>query len=732
MHTTARDRLVQVLAGDSAARSDVGTFTLPGDALTLRVRDVGPVAMPVRAAQAKKLIAVARRAKFGLGEETLSDTSVRDTWELTPDQITLGGPKWDAHLGAALAHLRHELGLPAHAQLRAELHSLLIYGKGQFFLPHQDSEKHDDMIATLVVWLPSAHTGGELVVDDGGTDRIFHSPHNELTLIAFYADRRHEVKPVRSGHRITLTFNLMLTEPPTSNADVGQAAQVSRHLAEHFTEPVPHGRDGDDVHEPIRLAFLLDHEYTQVGLQSGRFKGADAAWVAVLRQAAQEVGCETAFALAEVKELRPAIPKGQIPRASGYYAGYGDLWDYGAAGYSDDVADYDLGPLQYSDVTLGWWVRADGSAAEPINLRLDENEVCAATPSGSMTPHAAEFQGWMGNEGRSIERWYRRAAVVIWPKEKSFPARAQAAPEWALTTLQQQIEAGDLDEARSDAASLAPVWRRLEEHLLRPALDVAVGLRDPVAARVVLEPFGLGILAAEHAAGLAALGREYGDPWVAELIGRWAINGHFARVERTTWVVHTLPSLSRALREHDASVLADHIGERAWRWLAARIDICDHSFHGDGRCPEVPDLGLPLARVLEAVSDEAGAPITAALRAQDDDVMGLLIATLQAHRPPSRAAFRAIADDCRDRVARLADVSGRTSDDAAKPWTGCGCELCLRLAEFLASESEHTLKWPLAGPGRKHVLRHIDTAGLPVRHLIWREGRPFTLVLQKT
>ena len=45
---------------------------------------------------------------------------------------------------------------------------MLVYGKGQFFLPHQDSEKDDSMVGTLVVSLPSHHTGGELVVSMPG------------------------------------------------------------------------------------------------------------------------------------------------------------------------------------------------------------------------------------------------------------------------------------------------------------------------------------------------------------------------------------------------------------------------------------------------------------------------------------------------------------------------------------------------------------------------------------
>ena len=37
--------------------------------------------------------------------------------------------------------------------MRAEPHALLVYGKGQFFLPHQDSEKDEAMAGTLVISL---------------------------------------------------------------------------------------------------------------------------------------------------------------------------------------------------------------------------------------------------------------------------------------------------------------------------------------------------------------------------------------------------------------------------------------------------------------------------------------------------------------------------------------------------------------------------------------------------
>jgi hypothetical protein len=74
----------------------------------------------------------------------------------------------------------------------------------------------------------------------------------------------------------------------------------------------------------------------------------------------------------------------------------------------------------------------------------------------------------------------------------------------------------------------------------------------------------------------------------------------------------------------------------------------------------------------------------------------------------------------------------RAEDDWSIERTGCGCAECLRLETFLGSRSERTHEWPLAKPGRQHVHRQVNDAGLPVRHATRRQGRPFTLTLEKT
>ena len=156
------------------------------------------------------------------------------------------------------------------------------------------------MVGTLVVSLPSAHTGGELVVEHGGESVTYRTSKEELSFVAFYADCRHEVKPVKSGYRVTLTLNL-LADSETDAHGAGPAADLAHCLTEHFTTPATRRYGGTNLDPPNRLVSLLDHGYTQRGLNWNRLKGVDAERAALLCAAAKGAGCEAVLALAEVK-----------------------------------------------------------------------------------------------------------------------------------------------------------------------------------------------------------------------------------------------------------------------------------------------------------------------------------------------------------------------------------------------------------------------------------------------
>ena len=69
------------------------------------------------------------------------------------------------------------------------------------------------MFGTLVLSLPSKHTGGELVVSFEGVNVVADFAENsgdyKISYAAFYADCDHEIEPITSGYRVCLVYNLV-------------------------------------------------------------------------------------------------------------------------------------------------------------------------------------------------------------------------------------------------------------------------------------------------------------------------------------------------------------------------------------------------------------------------------------------------------------------------------------------------------------------------------------------
>ena len=79
MGRTARERLARLLDDAEAPGSFSAQILASADALRVEVVGLGAVQTPVRGPLAKKLIAVGRPAKFGRGEQTLTDTARHTT-----------------------------------------------------------------------------------------------------------------------------------------------------------------------------------------------------------------------------------------------------------------------------------------------------------------------------------------------------------------------------------------------------------------------------------------------------------------------------------------------------------------------------------------------------------------------------------------------------------------------------------------------------------------------------
>ncbi len=736
-----RDHLAVLLVGDDSPTAFSASRSVPTKDLALEVRGVGPIELPVSQATARQLCQVARPARYGQGERTVLDRAVRDTWEIPKSRVKIDARRWNKALQPALDRLGGKLGLSPGSVLRAELHSMLIYARGQFFLGHQDSEKDDAMIGSLVVGLPSDFKGGALQVQHGAKTSTYRGSAQSLSLVAFYSDCRHEVKPVTSGHRIVLTYNLLL-RPAGAASDASLDAELIAKLADclrgHFAPS-----DGPD-----RLVYLLDHEYTRRGLGPARLKRTDAQRARLLGAAAELAECDHTLALADIHETWSAV------EPEPHYRGWNrwddddeDDEDYDEFDEDGTGEEYDLDELIDSDISLDSWIGPSGRV-EQVQLSLRGSEVCAGTPSEELEPYSSEYEGYMGNWGNTLDRWYHRGAVVVWPRTRAFAVLAEAMPAWALDELAAQMRLGDSESARAAAASLAPLWGTVAPEVqakgfLAKVMRVARIIDEPQLATMLLQPFRLQALTPSHAKAVSALTAAYGEEWAGELVALWSSPRsqyrYVAGRETSAWT-ESSSRLCVALGDlgDSGASMARHLLGAGWQWAENALNRDLRISPPSQREEALLELAAPLAAIIQCASSLALGEVcdraVGRLRS-DGGLAGCALAVLRALPRADWPAIGvdAVAAHCRESL--INELAG--PERSAEDWSidlpaGCDCDQCETLCVFLADPTGRTYQWPLAKAGRGHIRGRIDSTESPVTYQTRRVGRPYTLILTKT
>jgi len=780
---TAARRVVASL--DSA--EDITTFscktTLPGDALTLSIKNGSPLQWPVTESRARTLFSLSSPAPFGQGRETVLDPTVRDVGEISARKLQLDRKVWNRTLAPALDEMREALGLPA-GRLTARVDKLLVYGPGQFFKPHRDTERADDMVGTLVVVLPSSHKGGTLVVSHRDETRRFVTRDTlapTLRLYAFYASCEHEVRPVTEGFRIVLSHTLHFraaatTDAPETNDDLRRA------LADYFD---PSDRTKDRYGRPVdKLVYLLDHAYSARSLGWNRMKSVDRPRAQALKAVAAEMSLRAHLALVSVTETWSAtVDEPRYYRGRGrrrYASPYDDNDDDDdGAGHRDEAnallaeTHYDLEELIERGASLDHWRDPDDRAVTLPALGTDEDELCWTLDLESHPPELEEYEGYMGNYGNTLQREYRRAAVVLWPTTDHYRILARSGRDGQAALHQLALDAGKLGAAALNLAieSLFDVWPGAERDKGPDALRSALALaRKLDSAELTLDLFhrlSIASLTDALTKPLLELGVRHGEPFCRQLFDAWLPatepgGDHQSRFERRKalprgrWFtlesdpdrLEWLPHLPAFCEQARASGAAAWLGvpTSAFDTLLELVQtrhIAQHRLASSkARARHVARERLDVLALVDAAINLDDAPrlervvfvVVAGMESYASTVALALLERL--HRP----ATIGIEEADRDALTRnLGDLVRRRIDDATRregDWRiddrpDCTCADCQTLAEFLSS-TDAAVDLPLAKDRRRHLHGAIGALEIPVSHTTRREGRPFVLELRKS
>ncbi len=361
-------------------------FVLPG----LNVEGAGEISFPINEMQAEILKQSAKQAPFGKGSETLLDTSVRKTWEIDAEKLQFHNPAWKTFLNEIIENVQDDLGIEDYS-VQANLYKLLIYEEGGFFLKHKDSEKEKGMFGTLILGLPSRFSGGELVIEFEGEQVVADFSRTglyEAGYAAFYADCDHEVKPLKSGYRICLVYNL-IQKQTGKKIELASIQSYSDRIADSI-------KSYETNHPKENYIILLGHQYTPENFSFDHLKLNDRLKTEVLLKAAEKLGYYNRLCL--VTSYLTGSPE-----YDGYY------------GYDDDVDEStEMGEVYDEYLSIEHWAE---SKIPSHHISFEEEDVITSFALDEDEPIVKESSGYMGNYGPDITHWYHYGAVCIWSPE---------------------------------------------------------------------------------------------------------------------------------------------------------------------------------------------------------------------------------------------------------------------------------------------------------------------------
>jgi predicted 2-oxoglutarate/Fe(II)-dependent dioxygenase YbiX len=715
----------------------------------VEIEGVGLISFPVPETQVQRMVQQATRAPYGRGEDTVHDESVRKTWQVPASQVRIGGKSWEKTFSQLLAAVVDGLGC-AGAGVTAELYKLLVYEPGGFFAAHRDTEKTDGMFATLVVMLPSAHRGGELVIRHAGREIVADlssEEFSELKFAAFYADCQHEVRPVTEGHRVCLVYNLI--QPPGRTPEGSLQAPLYSSEIETASGMLKAAFEASGA--PAKLAWLLGHQYSPSGLSFAGLKGEDAALAKVLRVAAERAGCAVHLGIVHIEETGAAQPDYEDDFGYGRY-GRGRSYD------EEDASSDSFEVIEVSDASrhIDQWVNARDETVAYGQLPLEDGEVLPAGALDDEEPDEQRLTEATGNEGVSFERAYHRAALVIWPRDRFARILLQAGVTAALPHLRDRLAAGDT-AAAAIAEQIIEVWEQPPTARAYRSPESEQGraellrLLGTLGDRRLLERFIAGVVAKDYdgsenthlAAAIQPLSPSNAGRLLSAVVGENMPLFHCACVNLLSCVIRKLGAdldskWQAALRETATIIVrslpaitppVDSYTSPHW-WRAQKAKPVDAAMLADLldalRALEAGDLRMEAASAAlqNPAAFDPGAILVPALTLLADRARDAFSTDLAAGRIWAHAAEFLLA---RSERPPAPPTDWRQNVDIP-----CRCEDCRELQKFVSDPAVQVARFRVRQDRRQHLHQQIERHSLDMTHVTERKGSPQTLVCTKT
>ena len=556
------------------------------------------------------------------------------------------------------------------------------------------------------------------------------------------------MKKVTSGVRVCLAFNLIL-KPKRNRTKRGSGSAVDPALLNQV-------RDWFQRRASDPLVFALDHQYTEAGLKPGHLKGADKELHRSVAAVAESLGSRLYF--------------GQVERHLCQFADDGSF-GYGRRGYDRWSGDYDdlaIGESYEDEIVINGWRDADGNPANLAPLGCESSQLISLVPVEEWVPTRQDYEGYTGNAGNTLDRWYHKSVVAIWPDSEHFEIVTQMGSRFAVAELLErranlhECAEDELEQACDDCQKLAECiiehWPDRKYENQTPNGDLQPWLKQFAAE---LPKFDEPCLI-DRFLEVVSL-----RDWQVDLNQFVVTSLRRLGVEEMLPMLHRLVECVPPPNQYGIRFL-EGLATRDAKWL---LKVAKDKKHGGLSRDQLHGLLSSAAAKLSAHSKKleenrhrrGGPPtdcwraLTQAIIAADADCLGDMIGLLdscpsifefRSFQVPAAVKLREFALKQHDEMpGALADWIERlqvrlvaaTSGEPQPPRdfrrdskVGCECKFCLQLSQFLADPTTQQTQIPAAERNRSHMEHVINSQRLDVQTKTIRSGSPYSLGLTKT
>ncbi len=719
----------------------------PSEKFEISIEEIGDLKYPLSGKIIQSIIKKSRLAPFGWRDQTVVDTKVRNVWEISSEQIKISEKSFQEIIEPSLEKIRTDLGLADEGKLIAKLHNLLIYEKGQFFSSHQDTEKTDDMVGTMIILLPSLFKGGTLVVDHQGNRKSFHPPQkkeDKLNIVAFYADCFHKIKKVTSGYRVALTYNLLFRPDSLPTLKVKNNPEVNNPklmtvVKKYFSKPDPQpalqaDTGVDDARHPSWLVVLLNHQYSQKNLNWLHLKGTDRMKVRQLLTVADKLELDAYLALADIHESWSTDTDDSFDNyKEHFYSDEEEEFEENEFEENEAPEVLELGELFDENYSLNHWIDRDG---KKLNLRehiVPKEMFCWTKAHDYLKPFRSDYEGYMGNYGNTMDYWYHRAALVLWPKKIREKSLFVIDPSFFFEKVK-KVLLKDLNTGLplvKNVLNQKSLLRSIGTDRSTSVLEVAVLVQDKKIAGQLLSEFDLRMVLEANFRSLSYLIDTYGEDWSIELLKTWSKAEYFYSkkeilgINKLCECLKTRDRVIHWILNHQLSLFFKNNKEHEKK--ASQVEIKNQKISFTKRIHE-------FLRAFSIVKKE--------------DFLNLLLKHLLGLKKiysamdkaklvlgiPKKRFFekfkKALSDSIVSKLEDFVSKERLPGDLSIPDEVPCSCSDCGILKKFLKSHNDEYI-WPLAKQRRRHIHEIIDGMDVEVTHVTKKQGSPYKLILSK-